>query len=107
MIYTVTVTDATGQVLGTTTESTSGAGTSSLLLDLRAKAAHYGTFTFAASGQRAVSDPDTLDSSRCSVASSCSKSLRPGASRDKTNEPRLQPKAGLVVSPSPSTRPRR
>jgi serine protease AprX len=62
MIYTVTVTDATGQVLGTTTESTSGAGTSSLLLDLRAEAAHYGTFTFAASGQRAVSDPDTLDS---------------------------------------------
>jgi serine protease AprX len=62
MIYTVTVTDATGQVLGTTTESTSGAGTSSLLLDLRAKAAHYGTFTFAVSGQRAVSDPDTLDS---------------------------------------------
>jgi serine protease AprX len=62
MIYTVTVTDATGQVLGTTTEAPSGAGTSSLLLDLRAKAAHYGTFTFAVSGQRAVSDPDTLDS---------------------------------------------
>jgi serine protease AprX len=62
MIYTVTVTDATGQVLGTTTESTSGAGTSSLLIDLRAKAAHYGAFTFAVSGQRAVSDPDTLDS---------------------------------------------
>jgi serine protease AprX len=62
MIYTVTVIDGTGQVLGTTTESTSGAGTSSLFLDLRAKAAHPGTFTFQVSGQRAVSDPDTLDS---------------------------------------------
>ena len=62
MIYTVKVLDATGQVLGTTTESTSGAGTSSLLLDLKAAAAHAGTYTFQVSGQRAVSDPDTLDS---------------------------------------------
>jgi serine protease AprX len=62
MIYTVTVRDATGRVLGTTTESPSGAGTSSLLIDLRAMAARHGTFTFAVSGQRAVSDPDTLDS---------------------------------------------
>jgi serine protease AprX len=62
MIYTVTVLDGTGQVLGTTTESTSGAGTSSLLLDLRAAAAHPGAYTFRVSGQRAVSDPDTLDS---------------------------------------------
>jgi serine protease AprX len=62
MIYTVKVLDATGQVLGTTTESASGAGTSSLLLDLRAAAAHYGTFTLQVSGQRAVSDPDTFDS---------------------------------------------
>jgi serine protease AprX len=62
MIYTVTVLDGTGQVLGTTTESTSGAGTSSLLLDLRAAAAHPGTYTFQVSGQRAVSDPDTFDS---------------------------------------------
>lgn len=62
MIYTVKVLDATGQVLGTTTESTSGAGTSSLLIDLTAAAAHYGTFTFQVSGQRAVSDPDTFDS---------------------------------------------
>ena len=62
MIYTVTVIDGTGQVLGKTTESTSGAGTSSLLLDLKEQAAHYGTFTFQVSGERALSDPDTLDS---------------------------------------------
>jgi serine protease AprX len=62
MIYTVKVIDAAGQVLGTTTESTSGAGTSSLLIDLGAAAAHAGTYTFQVSGQRAVSDPDTLDS---------------------------------------------
>jgi serine protease AprX len=62
MIYTVKVLDATGQVLGTTTESTSGAGTASLLLDLKAAAAHAGNYTFQVSGQRAVSDPDTLDS---------------------------------------------
>ena len=62
MIYTVTVRDAAGRVLGTTTESPSGAGTSSLLIDLRAAAAQPGTYTFAVSGQRAVSDPDTLDS---------------------------------------------
>jgi serine protease AprX len=62
MIYTVRVLDGTGQVLGTTTESTSGAGTSSLLIDLAAAAAHPGTYTFQVSGQRAVSDPDTFDS---------------------------------------------
>ena len=62
MIYTVTVLDGTGQELGTTTESASGAGTASLLIDLRAAAAHPGTYTFQVSGQRAVSDPDTLDS---------------------------------------------
>ena len=62
MIYTVQVIDGTGQVLGTTTESPSGAGTSSLLLDLTAAAAHPGTYTFQVSGQRAVSDPDTFDS---------------------------------------------
>jgi serine protease AprX len=62
MVYTVTVRDAAGKVLGTTTESASGAGTSSLLIDLRAAAATYGTFTFAVSGELAVSDPDTLDS---------------------------------------------
>jgi serine protease AprX len=62
MIYTVTVLDGAGRVLGTTTESTGGAGTSSLLIDLRNAAAQYGTFTFQVSGQRAASDPDTLDS---------------------------------------------
>jgi serine protease AprX len=62
MNYVVTVIDGTGQVLGKTTESASGAGTASLLLDLQAAAAHYGTFTFQVSGQRSVSDPDTLDS---------------------------------------------
>jgi serine protease AprX len=62
MIYTVKVIDGTGQVLGTTTESTSGAGTASLLIDLKAAAAHAGTYTFQVSGQRAVSDPDTFDS---------------------------------------------
>jgi len=62
MIYTVKVVDGTGQLLGTTTESTSGAGTASLLLDLTALAARPGTYTFQVSGQRAVSDPDTLDS---------------------------------------------
>jgi len=62
MIYTVRVLDATGQVLGTTTESTSGAGTSSLLVDLRAVGAIAGTYTFQVSGERALSDPDTFDS---------------------------------------------
>jgi serine protease AprX len=62
MNYVVTVIDGTGQVLGKTTESASGAGTASLLVDLQAAAAHSGTFTFQVSGQRSVSDPDTLDS---------------------------------------------
>jgi serine protease AprX len=62
MIYSVTVIDGTGQVLGKTTESTSGAGTSSLLLDLNAAAAHPGTYAFQVKGERAASDPDTLDS---------------------------------------------
>jgi serine protease AprX len=62
MNYVVTVIDGTGQVLGKTTESASGAGTASLLVDLQAAAAHAGTYTFQVSGERAVSDPDTLDS---------------------------------------------
>ena len=62
MSYEVTVIDATGQVLGMTTEAAAGAGTASLLLDLKAKAAHYGTFTFEVNGQLSASDPDTLDS---------------------------------------------
>jgi serine protease AprX len=62
MIWTVTVIDGTGQQLGKTTESTSGAGTASLLLDLQAAAAHPGEYTFLVKGERAVSDPDTFDS---------------------------------------------
>jgi serine protease AprX len=61
MNYTVTVSDAAGKVIGTTTEAT-GAGTASVQIDLVAQAAKYGTFTFAVSGVRSVSDPDTLDS---------------------------------------------
>jgi serine protease AprX len=62
MVYTVTVIDGTGQVLGKTTEAAAGSGTSSLLIDVGAAAAHAGTYTFQVSGERAVSDPDTLDS---------------------------------------------
>ncbi len=62
MSYVVTVIDGTGQVLGKTTESASGAGTASLLIDLKAANAHSGTYTFQVSGERALSDPDTLDS---------------------------------------------
>ena len=62
MNYVVTVIDGTGQVLGKTTESASGAGTASLLIDLKAANAHAGTYTFQVSGERAVSDPDTFDS---------------------------------------------
>ena len=64
--YVVTVRDAAGQVLGTTTESiTAGAGTASAFIDLRsfqAPAVAYGAFTFEVSGAYAASDPDTLDS---------------------------------------------
>lgn len=61
--YTVTVRDASGAVLGTTTETmTQGAGTATLLVDLAAAGATYGTFSFDVSGELAVSDPDTLDS---------------------------------------------
>jgi serine protease AprX len=62
MNWTVTVIDGTGQQLGETTESTSGAGTASLLLDLRAAAAHPGEYQFIVRGELAVSDPDTFDS---------------------------------------------
>jgi serine protease AprX len=65
MQYTVTVRDAAGKVVGTTTEAPIlAAGTSSVLIDLRAvsPAVVYGTFTFDVSGDLAVSDPDTLDS---------------------------------------------
>ena len=64
--YTVTVRDAAGQLLGTTTESfTQGAGTASAFIDLRSFAnppVAYGAFTFEVSGEYAASDPDTLDS---------------------------------------------
>jgi hypothetical protein len=63
--YTVTVRDAAGRVVGTTAEAALlGAGTSSVLIDLRAlsPAAALGTFTFEVTGDLAASDPDTLDS---------------------------------------------
>ena len=62
--YTVTVRDAAGRVLGTTTESlTEGAGTASAFIDLsKAGTVVYGTFSFNVSGVYAASDPDTLDS---------------------------------------------
>jgi serine protease AprX len=62
--YDVTVKDAAGRVLGTTTESiTAGAGTASVLINLaNAGPVVYGSFTFEVSGFYAASDPDTLDS---------------------------------------------
>jgi serine protease AprX len=63
--YTVTVRDATGRVVGTTAEAALlGAGTSSVLIDLRvlSPAAALGTFTFEVTGDLAASDPDMLDS---------------------------------------------
>jgi serine protease AprX len=65
MEYTVTVRDAAGQVLGTTTESPTvfGAGTASVLVDLAAfPSVAWGSFTFDVRGELAASDPDTLDS---------------------------------------------
>jgi serine protease AprX len=61
--YTVTVTDPTGRVVGTTTESfTAGAGTATAYVDLAAAASGPGTYTFTVSGEYAASDPDTVDS---------------------------------------------
>lgn len=65
MNYTVTVRDAAGQLLGTTTEAAAGAGTASVLIDLRSfqnPPVTFGAFTFDVSGELALSDPDTLDS---------------------------------------------
>jgi serine protease AprX len=65
MEYTVTVRDATGRVLGTTTEAPLfGAGTASIFLDLRSfsPVAGPGTYSFEVVGQMAASDPDTFDS---------------------------------------------
>jgi serine protease AprX len=62
--YTVTVKDAAGKVVGTTTNApiNAGAGTASAQIDLKAKGATYGTFTYEVFGDYAASDPDTLDS---------------------------------------------
>jgi serine protease AprX len=65
MNYTVTVRDASGQLLGTTTEAPTGAGTASAFIDLESfevPPVTYGAFTFDVSGELAASDPDTLDS---------------------------------------------
>jgi serine protease AprX len=62
MQYDVEVRDSAGRLLGTSTESDLGSGTSSLLVNLRAAKAKYGTFTIDVSGILAVSDPDTFDS---------------------------------------------
>ena len=65
MEYQVLVRDAAGQLLGTTAEAPTGAGTASLFLDLGsflAPPAARGAFTFEVVGQLAVSDPDTIDS---------------------------------------------
>jgi serine protease AprX len=62
MSYTATVTDAAGKVVGTTTANFWN-GSSSLFVDLRTvQGLKYGTFTIAITGDRAASDPDTLDS---------------------------------------------
>ena len=62
MNYTVTVRDAGGAVIATTTEAEAGAGTASAIIDLSAVGVTYGAFTFEVSGDLAVSDPDTIDS---------------------------------------------
>lgn len=60
MIYTVTVRDAAGEVLGETTEAASGHGTSSVMVELKDVA--YGVFEFEVTGIMAVSDPENIDS---------------------------------------------
>ena len=64
MNYTVTVLDAAGRTIGTTTEAASGAGTASVLIDFSklSMPVTYGAFQFRVTGDLAVSDPDTLDS---------------------------------------------
>ena len=44
------------------TEAPTGAGTASVLIDLKKAGAAYGEFTLVAGGILAVSDPDTFDS---------------------------------------------
>jgi len=62
--YTVTVKDAAGKVIGTTTEAplTAGSGTAKVLVNLAKAGAKRGTFTFDVVGDYVVSDPDGLDS---------------------------------------------
>jgi serine protease AprX len=63
MEYTVTVRDATGRVIATTTEAPIlGAGTAFVLVDVAAAGAALGPWSFDVSGELAASDPDTLDS---------------------------------------------
>jgi serine protease AprX len=65
MEYTVTVRDAAGQILGTTSEASTGAGPASVFVDLGkflTPPVVFGAFTFEVTGQLAISDPDTLDS---------------------------------------------
>jgi serine protease AprX len=61
--YTVTVTNAQGKVVGTTTESlTAGSGTATAVIRLNRVGSGPGVYSFAISGDYAASDPDTLDS---------------------------------------------
>ena len=64
MNYTVTVLDAAGRTIGTTSEAASGAGTASVFIDFAKLSVPvtYGAFQFRVSGELALSDPDTLDS---------------------------------------------
>ena len=59
----MTVKDAKGRVVATTTEEAS-VGTSTAFVALKAlqPAVGYGTFTFELQGTASISDPDTLDS---------------------------------------------
>ena len=63
--YIATVKDASGKVIGETTESlTAGAGTASAMINLRkvTGGTAFGAFTVEVKGEYAASDPDTLDS---------------------------------------------
>ncbi|MGH2725385.1 MAG: hypothetical protein ACRDKS_00245, partial [Actinomycetota bacterium] len=60
MIYSVTVRDAAGKVIGETTEAAAGHGTSRVMIELKKVA--YGVFEFEVNGIMAVSDPDHIDS---------------------------------------------
>jgi serine protease AprX len=65
MEYDVTVKDASGAVIGTTTDDmTQSTGLASAFIDFSkiAGGVKYGTFTIEVVGQLAASDPDTLDS---------------------------------------------